>query len=77
MKVKVDIDDIDSFAINEGAELHLAFNLSNLNNICTYHKICKDVNIKWIRDFPMQISYSIDNSLVNLKFYLAPKIADD
>jgi len=77
MTVEINMDDLDSFAINDGANLKLSFSLNNLHNICTYHKICKDVEIKWINEFPMQVTYLIDNSLVKLKFYLAPKMTDD
>jgi proliferating cell nuclear antigen len=77
MTVEISMDDIDEFSINDGATLKLSFSLVQLHNICAYHKIAKDVKIKWISDFPMQIVYSIDGGLVNLRFYLAPKIADD
>ena len=77
MTVEISMDDLDEFSINDGASLKLCFSLTQVHNICMYHKISKDVQIKWIHDFPMQIKYAIDDSLVNLKFYLAPKISDD
>lgn len=76
MTVEISMDDLDEFAINDGADLKLSFSLTHLHNICAYHKICKDVEIKWINEFPMQITYNIDNSLVKLRFYLAPKFSD-
>jgi proliferating cell nuclear antigen PCNA len=76
MTVEISMDDLDEFAINDGADLKLSFSLSHLHNICMYHKICKDVEIKWINEFPMQITYNIDNSMVKLRFYLAPKFSD-
>jgi DNA polymerase III sliding clamp (beta) subunit (PCNA family) len=77
MTVEISMDDLDEFSINDGASLKLCFSLTQLHNICMYHKISKDVQIKWIHDFPMQIKYAIDENLVNLRFYLAPKISDD
>jgi proliferating cell nuclear antigen PCNA len=77
MTVEINIDDIDEFSINEGETVNLSFSLAHLNNICTYHKISKDVEIKWINEYPMQIIYKIDNSLVKLQFYLAPKFNED
>jgi len=77
MTVEIKMDDLDEFSINDGASLKLSFSLTQVHNICMYHKISKDVKIKWINDFPMQISYAIDNDLMNLRFYLAPKISDD
>jgi len=76
MSVEIGIDDLNEFSINEGANLKLSFSLTCLHNICLYNKICKDVEIKWIADFPMQISYKIDEK-AKMKFYLAPKISDD
>jgi hypothetical protein len=76
MTVEISMDDLDEFSINDGANLKLSFSLNHLHNICMYHKICKDVNIKWINEFPMQITYNIDDSLVKLRFYLAPKFSD-
>jgi proliferating cell nuclear antigen PCNA len=77
MTVEIKIDDLDAFSINDGANLKMSFGLTHLHNICTYHKICKDVEIKWINEFPMQITYPIDNNLAKLRFYLAPKMSDD
>jgi proliferating cell nuclear antigen PCNA len=76
MTVEISMDDLDEFAINDGADLKLSFSLTHLHNICMYHKICKDAEIKWINDFPMQITYNIDDSMVKLRFYLAPKFSD-
>lgn len=77
MTVEISMDDLDEFSINDGATLNLSFSLAQLHNICMYHKIGKDVQIKWINDFPMQINYSIDDDLLKLRFYLAPKMSDD
>jgi len=77
MTVEIKIDDIDAFSINDGENVNLSFSLAHLHNICTYHKICKDVEIKWINEYPMQIIYKIDDSLIKLQFYLAPKFNED
>ena len=76
MTVEISMDDLDEFSINDGADLKLSFSLTHLHNICMYHKICKDVEIKWINEYPMQITYNIDNSLLKMRFYLAPKFSD-
>jgi len=76
MTVKIGMDDLDEFSINDGSILNISFGLAQLHNICMYHKIAKDVKIRWIPEFPMQVSYSIDNELLKLRFYLAPKISD-
>jgi len=46
MTVEIKIDDLDAFSINDGENVNLSFSLAHLHNICTYHKICKDVEIK-------------------------------
>jgi proliferating cell nuclear antigen PCNA len=76
MTVQIGMDDLDEFSINDGANLKLSFSLTHLHNICMYHKICKDLNIKWINEYPMQLTYNIDDSQVKLRFYLAPKFTD-
>jgi proliferating cell nuclear antigen PCNA len=76
MTVQIGMDDLDEFSINDGANLKLSFSLTHLHNICMYHKICKDLNIKWINEYPMQLTYNIDDSQVKLRFYLAPKFND-
>jgi len=76
MMVQIGMDDLDEFSINDGANLKLSFSLTHLHNICMYHKICKDLNIKWINEYPMQLTYNIDDSQVKLRFYLAPKFND-
>jgi len=79
MSVNIDIGDLDAYAINEGEEMKLSFSLMMLSNICAYHKVAKNMEIRLVKNFPMKIIYSLDNSLENAKmtFYLAPKINDD
>jgi hypothetical protein len=79
MSVNIDIEDLDSYAINEGEVMKLSFSLTMLNNICAYHKVAKDMEIKLVKNFPMKIIYSLDSSSedATMTFYLAPKINDD
>jgi len=85
MTVNIDIDDLDSYAINEGESINLSFSLNILNNICAYHKVTKNMEVKFIKNFPMKIIYYLDNTLdstldsssAKMTFYLAPKINDD
>jgi proliferating cell nuclear antigen PCNA len=77
MSVNIDIEDLDSYAINEGEVMKLSFSLTMLNNICAYHKVAKDMEIKLVKNFPMKIIYSLGSEDANMMFYLAPKINDD
>jgi proliferating cell nuclear antigen PCNA len=79
MSVNINIEDLDSYAINEGDVMKLSFSLTMLNNICAFSKVAKDMEIKLIKNYPMKIIYSLDSTLEDSKmtFYLAPKINDD
>jgi hypothetical protein len=77
MSVNIDIEDLDSYAINEGEVMKLSFSLTMLNNICAYHKVAKDMEIKLVKNFPMKIIYYLGDEHSKMTFYLAPKINDD
>lgn len=78
MSVDIQIDELSEYSINEGETINLSFGLNMLNNICLYHKISKEVKVKLIKDYPMQVIYYFGQSDdTKLIFYLAPKIKDD
>jgi len=77
MSVDIPIDELSEYSIDEGETINLSFGLNTLNNICLYHKITKEVKIKLIKDYPMQIVYYFGDDNTKLIFYLAPKIKDD
>lgn len=80
MFVEISIDDISSFAINEGEKLELSYSLTYLHNICLYNKLCKEVELKVADDFPMMVKYNFseeEEEPAYLRFFLAPKINDD
>jgi proliferating cell nuclear antigen PCNA len=75
MFVEIKLDDLDSFAINDGEHLNLSFSITHLHNICLYNKLSKDIEIRLTNNFPMRLSFSLDDDAIML-FYLAPKIDD-
>jgi proliferating cell nuclear antigen len=77
MSVNIDIEDLDSYSINEGETMKMSFSLTMLTNICAYHKVAKDMEIKLIKNFPMKIIYYLGDENSKMTFYLAPKINDD
>jgi proliferating cell nuclear antigen PCNA len=81
MAVDIQIEELSEYSIDEGETINLSFTLNTLGNICLYHKIAKEVKIKLIKDYPMQISYNFGTDPASedtrLIFYLAPKIKDD
>lgn len=77
MFVEIKIDDVSSFSIDEGAQLELSYSLAYLHNICLYHKITKEVELKFSSEYPMQVAYQLGHPQANVLFYLAPKINED
>ena len=80
MLVEINIDDLSSYAINEGENIRLSFSLSILHNICLYNKLVKDIEIHLTENYPMKIIFGLDadtDSTAKMTFYLAPKINDD
>jgi proliferating cell nuclear antigen len=77
MLVDINIDDLTSYAINEGETMKLSFSLNVLHNICMYNRLSKDIEIHLTENFPMKLVYSLGNEDAKISFYLAPKISDD
>jgi hypothetical protein len=42
-----------------------------------FHKISNEVEVKLNRDFPMNITFRLDDDKATLSMYLAPKISED
>jgi|TARA_B100000900_G_C20586076_1_gene719605 proliferating cell nuclear antigen PCNA len=76
MNVAIPIDDILSFAIDEGEEINMFFSLSHLHNICCYSKIAKNMEIFVKKECPLRVTYPLDEEECYIRFYLAPKIDD-
>lgn len=84
MNVNIEIDDLNSFAINDGVELELSFSLQYLNNICLYHKISREIEVKFTEGYPLKAIYHLDlnddsssDTSARIIFYLAPRIDDN
>jgi proliferating cell nuclear antigen PCNA len=77
MSVEIKIDDLNSFSIDEGERLSMSFSLTYLYNISQFHKISKEVELKFKRDYPVQLVYNLGAENAALRFFLAPKIKDD
>jgi|TARA_B100001287_G_C22686548_1_gene534137 proliferating cell nuclear antigen PCNA len=77
MFVNIPIDDLNSFAIEEGENLDMSFSLSHLKNICLYSKISKEIEVNLTRDYPIKLIYTLDHENAKAMFYLAPKIDND
>jgi proliferating cell nuclear antigen len=76
MNVNIPIDDLNAFAINEGEELDLSFSITHLSSICAYSKIAKDIDICITNNYPIRLTYLLNDTGAKFVFYLAPKISD-
>jgi proliferating cell nuclear antigen PCNA len=77
MLVEINIEDLTSYAINEGESMKLSFSLNILHNIFMYSKISKTVEVRLTDNFPMKIIFNLGDESANLIFYLAPKLGED
>jgi len=76
MNVTIPIDDLTSFAIEEGGSLDLSFSLTHLISMCTYSKLAKDLEICISDNYPIRLTYNLGDPESKFVFYLAPKIND-
>jgi proliferating cell nuclear antigen PCNA len=77
MSAEISIDDLTSFAIEEGEHIKMSFSLLHLHYIAQFHKLAKEVELGFKRGFPVQIVYNLGDDDTNLRFYLAPKVSDE
>ena len=77
MTTEISIDDLNEFSIDEGEELNLSFSLNYLYNVAQFHKIAKDIELKFKRNYPVHLIYNLGGENASLHFYIAPKIQDD
>ncbi len=74
MHVDIPIEDLSSFAIEEGETLNVSFSLNHLHSVCAYSKLAKDVEINITNEYPIRLLYQMDDSGAKFLFYLAPKL---
>jgi proliferating cell nuclear antigen len=78
MSVKIDIEQLNSFAIDEGVNMRISYSLNHLYNMVQYHKLSTNVDIFIKTDYPMKLRFNIQGDANTfIAMYLAPKIVDD
>jgi proliferating cell nuclear antigen PCNA len=86
MSVVVPIDDLSLFAIDEGMSLCLSFSLSHLYNICSFHKVSDNINLRFSDNYPLKATYLLEkladeeedvSNKARIVVFLAPRISDD
>jgi len=76
MTVTIPMEDIDTFAIYD-EKVNVSYTLTYLNKMCMYSKMSKNVEIKLTNDYPMKLTYILDDNESKITFYMAPKINED
>ena len=75
MKVKLPADDLDEYSISEDSELEHTYSLKYVNQMSEFSKVSSDVQINISKEYPMKISYPLDeNNSSFVRFFLAPTI---
>jgi proliferating cell nuclear antigen len=81
MEIKIAIDDLDSCAVEENANIQNSYSIQFIHYMTQCFKISPNVNIHVSPDIPIQIKYLFDNidEATNnyIRFFLAPKIEDN
>ena len=75
MNVEINIEELSSYAIEEGRDIILYYSLNYISNICMFNKLSSEVEISLSEDYPMKMNYVIGEN-ANMCFYLAPKAAE-
>lgn len=81
-KVKCNIDDLESYSIDEDTVVNAGFSLQYFTLISSFAKLSKMLNVEASNNLPIKLSYYLgedeeSNETNFLKFYLAPKMSDD
>ena len=75
MKVKLPADDLDEYSISEDSQLEHTYSLKYVNQMSEFSKVSSDVQINISKEYPMKISYPLDETNSSfVRFFLAPTI---
>ena len=87
MSVKMNDDDILTYAIEEDAEIQLAFSLAYFHKMCLFRKLASSISIHLSSEAPMKMVYRLDDTSYDdmeadecknyLRFFLAAKVESD
>lgn len=68
---------IDEFLIEEEYNFKSDFDAKHLYNFCKFSKLAKNISLGFTNDYPMRMSYLMDDENIKLIFLLAPRIKED
>jgi len=75
MMVRLPLNDLEEFTLDEGCVLALSFSLQQLALVAAYSKISKTVALHKHHEYPLRIDYASDE--LTIRYYLAPKVRDE
>ena len=73
LKVNIDIDDLNEFAISEDETLDISYSLNHIGKLCLSTKLGPNVSISISSEYPMAIKYDLGDDS-GVAFYIAPKV---
>ena len=77
MKVKLPADDLDEYSISESSDLEHTYSLKYVNQMSEFSKVSNDVHINISKEYPMKVSYPLDEEKNSyIRFFLAPTIEE-
>ena len=78
-KVKFNIDDLESYAIDEDTTVKTSYSVKYFTMVSSFSKLSKMLNVEASNNMPIKLTYNLgeDGDEDNyMKFYLAPKMDD-
>ena len=82
MSSKIDLDDVNEYAIGEDSVLTQSYSLAIINMMCNFSKLNKNISMGFSDNMPMSLVYNLssdddeDDKTCFVGFYLAPRIED-
>jgi len=76
LTVKIPIDDLIEFAIEEDEKLDICYSINHICKMCTSVKLSSTIKLSISDEYPMKLEYDLGNNS-SAKFYVAPKISSN
>lgn len=75
MMVNIPIQDLTEYAICEGENINITYNLNYIHKMCISTKLCQELEISISLEYPLKIKYDLGKNS-SLIFFIAPKVTD-
>jgi proliferating cell nuclear antigen PCNA len=75
MMVNIPIQDLTEYAICEGENINITYNLNYIHKMCISTKLCQELEISISLEYPLKIKYDLGKNSF-LVFFIAPKVTD-